>query len=54
MWFVGGAAAILTSNDLQLIGEKRMLCYQMMEEFEVTELEATNIINGYHAGGLCD
>lgn len=40
----------LTSNDVQLIGEKRKLCYQMMEEYGITELEATNIINGYHAG----
>lgn len=39
----------LTNNDLQLIGERRKLCYQMMEEYGVTELEATNIINGYHA-----
>lgn len=38
----------LNSSERQLIGERRKLCYQMMEEFGVTELEATNILNGYH------
>lgn len=38
----------LPSNDQQLIGERRKLCYQMMEEYGVTELEATNVINGYN------
>ena len=30
----------------QLIGERRKLCERLMKEYGVTELEATNIVNG--------
>lgn len=30
-------------------GERRKLCKQIMEEYGITEIEATNILNGYCA-----
>ena len=31
----------------ELTGEKRKICLQMLEEYGITEIEATNILNGY-------
>lgn len=39
----------INSIDSQLVGERSALCHQMMNEYGITELEATNIINGYNA-----
>ena len=30
----------------QMIGERRKLCFEIMEEYDIDEIEATNIING--------
>ena len=38
----------LSVTDMQLIGAKRELCKEFMEEYGITELEATNILNGFN------
>lgn len=42
------AAKISDSNN-QMIGEKRKLCIQLMNEYGLTEMEALNILNGHRA-----
>ncbi len=37
----------LPNTDGQMIGERRKLCFEIMEEYGIDEIEATNIINGY-------
>ena len=37
-------------NDRQIIGGRSRLCRQMMEEYGITQIEAINILNGFHAG----
>lgn len=39
----------LFSTTREMTGERRKLCQQMMEEYDITEIEATNILNGYWA-----
>lgn len=36
----------LSDTDAQIIGERRELCQQLMEEYGVLECEAVNIMNG--------
>ena len=38
----------LEGTDGQMTGERFRLCRQMMDEYGVTEIEAINILNGYH------
>ena len=37
----------LNYGNKNLVGERRKLCHELMEEYGVTELEAFNILNGY-------
>lgn len=39
----------LFSTIREMTGERRKLCQQMMEEYDITEIEATNILIGYWA-----
>ena len=39
----------LPTTITDMTGEKRKLCLQMMQEYDITEIEATNIINGKNA-----
>lgn len=41
-------AKLLAPNGLQDIGDRRKLRIELQERFNLTELEAVNIINGFH------
>lgn len=43
-------ARLLPPNGLQDIGDRRKLRIELQSRFNLTELEAVNIINGYHIG----
>lgn len=43
-------AKFLTQNGLQDIGERRKLRTELQFRCNLTELEAVNVINGYHIG----
>lgn len=43
-------ARLLPSNGLQDIGDRRKLRIELQTRCNLTELEAVNIINGYHIG----
>lgn len=43
-------AKLLPPNGLQDIGDRRKLRIELQERCDLTELEAVNIINGYHIG----
>lgn len=43
-------AAILPNDSMQDIGERRNLREELQNRCGITELEAVNIINGYHVG----
>lgn len=46
-------AKLLPFNGIQDIGERRALRVELQERFGVTELEAVNIINGFHVDDYC-
>ena len=43
-------ARLLPPNGLQDIGDRRKLRVELQSRCNLTELEAVNIINGYHIG----
>lgn len=43
-------ARLLPPNGLQDIGDRRKLRIELQSRCNLTELEAVNIINGYHIG----
>ena len=43
-------ARLLPTNGLQDIGDRRKLRVELQSRCNLTELEAVNIINGYHIG----
>lgn len=43
-------ARLLPPNGLQDIGDRRKLRIELQARYNLTELEAINIINGYHIG----
>ncbi len=43
-------ARLLPPNGLQDIGDRRKLRIELQARYNLTELEAVNIINGYHIG----
>ena len=43
-------AKLLPPNGLQDIGDRRKLRIELQERCNLTELEAVNIINGFHVG----
>lgn len=43
-------ARVLPPNGLQDIGDRRKLRIELQSRCNLTELEAVNIINGYHIG----
>lgn len=43
-------ARLLSPNGLQDIGDRRKLRIELQSRCNLTELEAVNIINGYHIG----
>lgn len=43
-------AKLLPPNGLQDIGDRRKLRIELQERCNLTELEAVNIINGFHIG----
>lgn len=47
-------ALLLPSNGLQDIGERRKLREELQARCNLTELQAVNIINGFHIPGLCE
>lgn len=48
-----GRAKDLPYNGMQDIGERRALRIELQERCGITELEAVNIINGYHIDIYC-
>ena len=46
-------AAKLPYNGMQDIGERRRLRQELQERCGTTELEAVNILNGYHIDAYC-
>ncbi len=44
------SARLLPPNGLQDIGDRRKLRMELQARCNLTELEAVNIINGYHIG----
>lgn len=46
-------AAKLPYNGMQDIGERRRLRLELQERCGVTELEAVNILNGFHTDVYC-
>lgn len=43
-------ARLLSSNGMQDIGDRRKMRVELQSRYNLTELEAVNIINGYHIG----